>query len=257
MNQILPNKQIYELNNYIVELGDIAANAFYSFNYDVYAKHKNDVVTSIDKKIEESLKEHIASNFPEHAIISEESKNKKGNQYVWYIDPLDGTKNFVNHIPFFSIAVALFNKESNKFIYSSVYNPISKELFFYDSKNTYLSISGSKENKKRLPLLNNSKYISIGNPGMRFSEVCNSPYFSKLNYRIRQLGSASLELAYVSAGYLDGALFFNLHEWDYMAGIGLLMGAGINYMLKKNALVCGNNSFNDFMLLLDDVLGKG
>jgi myo-inositol-1(or 4)-monophosphatase len=112
----------------------------------VKAKAKHDIVSGADLKSEKIILAILKSNFPKHATVAEESGSRnKGSEFVWYVDPLDGTANFVSGNPYFSVSIALARK--GKVVLGVVYCPISNELYvaepgrgaFLNSKRVYVS----------------------------------------------------------------------------------------------------------------------
>jgi len=101
------------------------------FETDIFKQLKEDksIVTLADRESEEVIKKNIFDIFPKHSILGEETgMTQNENDYVWYIDPIDGTRNFANHIPVFAVSIALaFKKE---LIMGVIYNPATKTLFY-------------------------------------------------------------------------------------------------------------------------------
>ncbi|MFK4331995.1 MULTISPECIES: inositol monophosphatase family protein [Bacillus] len=190
-------------------------------NLEVTNKGLNDIVTSMDRDINCFLESSINRYYPNHNIISEENNTDlsvvQNSNYSWIIDPLDGTVNYVHQKINFTIAIALC--KNNEPMISGIYDP-SRDEFFYAIKNKGAFLNDKKifmkhENSLQECLLN----------------VCwnqkNNPFKQPFNVRgIRQLGSASLELAYIAAGRLDIFLYDRLQPWDFVAGKLLIEEAG-------------------------------
>src|SRR5258708_2840811 len=95
---------------------------------EVSYKDSHKVVTEYDKKAEEIILTAIKKTFPDHTILSEEAGlNDKLSEYLWIIDPLDGTSNFSHHLPYFAVSIALFHKGNP--LLSVIYLPLSEELY--------------------------------------------------------------------------------------------------------------------------------
>lgn len=118
--------------------GQILSDNFFS-SPNVETKSKHDIVTDTDRKSEKVILQLIKSHFPEHSIIAEESgSHKQLSEYSWYVDPLDGTANFVTGNPYFSVSIALAFKD--EIILGIVFNPLLKELYYAEKdKGTYLN----------------------------------------------------------------------------------------------------------------------
>jgi myo-inositol-1(or 4)-monophosphatase len=206
--------------------------------------NKNDLVTEFDYKSEEIIINNIKKAFPSHSIISEEDGlNDNSSEFKWIIDPLDGTVNFANNIPIFSVSIAL--TKDNEIIQGAVYNPIIDELFFAEKDN------GTTLNNKKITVSDKSDFqTSLLVTGFPYN-VNEKPElslnsFNKIVSRgipVRRLGSAALDLAYVACGRFEGFWEVNLKSWDVAAGILLVNEAGgicTNYDSKKSEVNDGN-----------------
>ena len=208
-------------------------------------KGHNDFVTEVDKAAEEIIIRVLRKTYPNHQMIGEESGiSKEGdNDYVWIIDPLDGTTNFIHNIPHFCISIALRYK--NKLEQAVIYDPIRSEIF------TASRGHGATLNERKIRISQCQKLekalIGTGFP-FRDPEYFEE-YFSMFKRifpqtaGIRRLGSAALDLAYVAAGRLDGYFEANLKPWDMAAGVLLVKEAGgliSDYEAKENYLQTGN-----------------
>ena len=211
----------------------------------VSSKGPSDFVTNSDKKVEKILIEELTKSRNKFSIISEEIgevKNSDKDNY-WIIDPIDGTSNFLHGIPHFSISIAL---KSNKEIVSGlVFDPIKNEMFYGEKNNgAYFNNQRIRVSKK-----NNLDECLFGTniEGVKFT-----------NLNVRCSGSASLDLAYVSAGRLDGFFQNKLNIWDIAAGILLIEEAGgkVNNFEKNkisniNLKASSTNIFTKMMENLD------
>jgi len=187
----------------------------------------NDLVTEIDKKSEKKVIEVIHSYFPEHNVLSEEAGNLNINSdYIWIVDPIDGTVNYAHSLPIFCISIALEIKKKVKL--GLVYNPFSGEKFFSEEgKGAFLN--GKKisvSNKKYLKdgiLVTGFPYNAKNNVDHCIDHFVN---FLKLGLPIRRLGSAALDLCYVACGRFEGFWEVSLNPWDVAAGYLILNEAG-------------------------------
>ncbi len=187
----------------------------------------NDLVTEIDKKSEAKIIEIIHSYFPEHNVLSEEIGDlKMQSDYVWIVDPIDGTVNYAHSIPIFCISIALEIKK--EVIMGVVYNPVSNEIFFSEiGQGAYLNekkihVSQTPELKGSL-LVTGFPYGAKDNQDHCIDHFVN---FVKLGLPIRRLGSAALDICYTACGYFDGFWEVNLNAWDVAAGYLIAKEAG-------------------------------
>lgn len=189
-------------------------------------KNKNDFVTEIDTQAENIIIETIKHFQPNHAFLCEESGKSGDSNFVWIIDPLDGTTNFLSGIPHFAVSIALENKGVIE--QAVIYDPIKHELF------TASKGDGAQLNNKKIRV-NKKKELQGALLGTGFP-FGNSTYVDKFTNSfqllyphisgIRRFGAASLDLAYVACGRLDGFWEFNLKPWDIAAGTLLIKEAG-------------------------------
>jgi myo-inositol-1(or 4)-monophosphatase len=216
-----------------------------------------DLVTDYDVKIELYLKERLAAAFPEHTLVGEEtSEGIIHPDKAIYIDPIDGTTNFVHGIPFCAISIGVW--DGGKPVAGVVYNPVLDELFFAEKgKGAYcndeaLQVSG-EETLERSLMATGFPYTKI-EQGEDFRWAMNSieailPYTRD----IRRLGSAALDLCYVARGTFEGYFEINLKPWDVAAGILMVKEAGGSvsrhdgqaYTLDERTIVASNGRIQD------------
>lgn len=190
-------------------------------------KHDGSVVTAIDKMIETQLVAYIRELFPDDSIVGEEGEGYVGtSDFVWHIDPIDGTDNFLRKIPFCAVSVARLGS-SREGSFGIIHNPITQQTFsalmdhgVYEKTRVYklnddllggravISISRGRESWMKSASYNLRKAI-----GTEFGKC--DPY-----------GCCALELAYIAANRIDGYLIYGLHSWDYAAGLYLVQSAG-------------------------------
>ncbi len=195
---------------------------------DVLQKGSNDIVTNIDKEAEQVIRDTILKSYPKHSIVGEELGDVTGEEadYLWIIDPLDGTTNFIKGIPHYAISIAL--KVKGRLDQAVVYDPIRGELF------TASRGQGAQLNSKRIRV-NNAVDIAgtVLATGFPFKQKHHmDAYFDAFKALfvhtadIRRGGSAALDLAYVAAGRVDGFFEIGLKPWDTAAGQLLVKEAG-------------------------------
>jgi myo-inositol-1(or 4)-monophosphatase len=193
----------------------------------VSQKRPNDYVTEIDQAAEKEIIKLIRKAHPGHGILGEETGKTAGNDYTWIIDPLDGTRNFIHGFPQFAVSIALRYK--NKIEHGVIYDPVRQELF------TASRGKGAQLNNKRIRVSKHTELeeclLGTGFP-YRHSEEYRQAYLDSLQTLIpicgdvRRAGAATLDLAYVAAGRLDGFWELKLQPWDIAAGSLLIKEAG-------------------------------
>lgn len=198
----------------------------------------HDLVTEVDKGSETMIRNLIRTHFPHHAILGEEGvapgaeaseqalREVKDEEYVWIVDPIDGTTNFVHGFPFFSVSIALAHR--GEVIVGVVYDPIRDELFVAEKgKGAY--VKGKKMNVSKETQLSDS-LIATGFPAdAAFALPVNMKGLEAVTPKVRNIrvaGSAALHLAYVAAGRLSGFWEIGLSSWDIAAGALLVSEAG-------------------------------
>ena len=210
-------------------------------NLQVSKKGPKDFVTNSDKKTEKVLINELTKNKKKYSILSEEIGFIKNddNDYVWVIDPIDGTTNFLHGIPHFCISIGL--KFKDEIISGIIFDPIKNEIF-YAEKN-----QGAFFNNHRIRV---SKRKNLDE--CLFATNKNGLSSADLNARI--FGSAALDLAYVASGRIDGYFQNDLNLWDIAAGTLIVKEAGgivNNYDLEKTSnikLVASSEIINEKML---------
>ena len=194
-------------------------------NLQIQSKRIGDFVTSADLKVEQSLLETLKYYYPNANFISEEFGKIRGDGETIVIDPIDGTSNFIHGIPHTAIVIGkIVNEEITDGI---IFNPIMNEFY-------WASIGkGAWCNNKRIRVSKREDLSSclIGT-GIPFGDKIYAKYFKELNNiskktsGIRRLGAASIDLAYVASGKIDGFWEKNLNLWDVSAGVLLVKEAG-------------------------------
>ena len=206
-------------------------------------KGKNDFASDVDRAAEREIINIIKTAYPDHAILAEESGQHEGNDYVWVIDPLDGTTNYLHGFPQYAVSIAL--KYRNRLEVAVIYDPLRDELF------TARRGGGAMLNNRRLRVTNQStmKGALIGTGFPFKTDLHLDAYvgmFKAISMQaagIRRAGAAALDLAYVAAGRLDGFWEIGIMEWDMAAGILLIQEAGgvvTDLSFNDNYLQTGN-----------------
>lgn len=204
-----------------------------------------DLITQVDYLSEKIILSGIREAYPEHAVLSEEAGiNEAASDYMWIIDPLDGTTNYAQGLPVFAVSIAL--QYQGETVLGVVYAPFMRQMF------AAVRGRGSYLNEKRIKVSDKTEFknafLATGFPYDRAVHPDNNlKYFCHLKPKvrgIRRLGSAAYDLACVAAGIFDGYWEINLNWWDVAAGALLVEEAGgkVVYLKEKRgvSLVAGN-----------------
>jgi myo-inositol-1(or 4)-monophosphatase len=194
---------------------------------EVEYKGKNSLVTEVDKSSEDLIVKIIKSSFPSHGILAEEAgRDRKTSSYLWIIDPLDGTTNYIHTYPVFSISIAL--EVEGIIRLGIVYDPIREEFFSAElGKGAYMnekSIRVSRVSAIKESLLCTG--FTHENEWMVDENLRHFENFIRRAQAVRRDGSAALDLCYVACGRYDGFWELGLHPWDTAAGFLILKEAG-------------------------------
>jgi myo-inositol-1(or 4)-monophosphatase len=194
---------------------------------EVHEKNPRDLFSEVDVKAEQIIIQTLLKAYPSHGIIAEESGAYQQHQdYVWYIDPIDGTNNYLHGYPHFCVSIALRVKD--KLECAVVYDPIHQECFSAGRG------QGARINDRRLRLAPRAPELSHSLLGttLGFKATLQSKYENKFYELastvagVRKNGAAALELAYVAAGRLDLFVGVHLKSWDMAAGALIIQEAG-------------------------------
>lgn len=225
--------------------GSILRKYFEKENFSVIQKSVSyDLVTNIDKESQEGINAILSKHFPDIPVIGEEGSIQTGKQsQAFYVDPLDGTFNFVHKYPFFSVSLGYW--ENNEPVIGVVFDPVRRDLF-YSQKGEGAYLNGERIHVSDRTSLEGS-YLVTGFPYKegkhpRIEKEIRS--VMKLT-DLRVLGSAALELCYVAKGIIDGYWEYDLSSWDLAGGVLIAQEAG--------AVVTKPNG-EDFDLFEGDVL---
>ena len=242
---------LHEIISWVQKVGAYQKEELAKKNFEVYEKDsKINLVTNVDVESEKRLIQYIKARYPEHTILGEETGSGLGEEnttgdYVWVIDPIDGTTSFIHGFPMYAISVALKYKGITEI--GVVYAPLMELKF------AAIRGKGAFLNEKKIGVSTTKELIkSLVATGFQYNlkkDNTNLKYFSHLIDQIadiRRTGSAALDLCFVAAGQLDGYWEFDLKEWDIAAGALILKEAGgkIETFNQEGhpLLVCGNPS---------------
>jgi len=229
-------------------------------------KSHADFVTEVDKRSEEAILNFLSTHFPEDAVVAEESGTHAGkSRYRWYIDPLDGTKNFMHGFPVFSVSIGL--ARDDEIVAGVVYLPILGELFSAEKgKGAFLNgqpirVSNVKEWNRVLLATgfphNNRELLEIYLQSFR-------ELFMRVS-AVRRVGSAAADLAYLACGRFDGFWELKLNPYDIAAGILLIQEAGGRvsdvtggsaHFESGNILAANPHIYEDMLKITKSVFGE-
>ncbi|NIK77931.1 myo-inositol-1(or 4)-monophosphatase [Paenibacillus castaneae] len=201
-----------------------------------YSSH--DLVTEVDKGSERLIKNLILTHFPKHSFLGEEGvepgpeastralENIRDAEYLWIVDPIDGTTNFVHGFPFFCVSIALAH--NGEVIVGVVYDPMKDELFVAEKgKGAY--VHGKRMQVSKEETLQGS-LVATGFPADHiYALPLNLKGIGAIAPQVRNLriaGSAALHMAYVASGRLSGFWEIGLNSWDLAAGSLLIQESG-------------------------------
>lgn len=232
---------------WIKEAGEIIRSSFESTLSIQYKSNPNDLVTNMDKEVEQFLIGKIQDRYPDHRILGEEGYGDEVTDLdgvVWIIDPIDGTMNFVHQQRNFAISIGIYG-DGVGYI-GLIYDVVHEELYHAFKGN------GAYMNEVPLPKLDQVKIeeavISI-NPvwvteNRRFDHNVIVPIVKKVR-GTRSYGSAAIECAYVAAGRLDAYITMRLAPWDFAAGIILIeeVGGSVSTLNGEPLDLISKNSF--------------
>lgn len=222
-------KDIERLKNIVIEAGKIVIEGYHA-SKQIEHKGVVDLVTQYDVQTEQFIMKALEEEFSDYKLIGEESHHGTYHyQKAIYIDPIDGTTNFIHGIPHLAISIGVWEYGEPKL--AVVYNPILDELFWAVSR------EGAYRNEKRLRVSTQKELqqslIATGfpyakvNKGMEYHWVIDTMTSLLPNIRdIRRLGAAALDLCYLAEGKTDGFYEIDLKPWDIAAGILVLLEAG-------------------------------
>ncbi|ALT77050.1 MULTISPECIES: inositol monophosphatase family protein [unclassified Roseateles] len=195
----------------------------------INTKSPNDFVTEVDQAAEQIIIETLLQAYPDHGILAEESGREHGNktsEFVWIIDPLDGTTNFIHGLPMYCVSIALAHRGVVQ--QAVVYDPTRNDLF-YATKGR-----GAFMNDRRLRVSKRTRLSdALIGTGFPFRRGDNFKRYMKMFEAVmvecaglRRPGAAALDLCYVAAGYYDAFFETGLQPWDVAAGSLIITEAG-------------------------------
>ena len=197
---------------------------------DIRSKGGTDIVTQYDDAAEKAALAVLQGHFPYHAYLAEESGNSSGaegeQRLIWMVDPIDGTHNYANQLPFWCVSVAVASPEGD-ILACAIYDPLHKELFTA-AQGGGATLNGYSIHCSTKAALGMAVVAyDIGHDDQISTQMVElvaqvQPRVGK----VRHLGSAALSLTYVAAGRLDAYYHLSLQPWDIAAALLLVQEAG-------------------------------
>lgn len=192
----------------------------------VESKGANDFVSEVDIMAEREIVSTLRRAYPDHAIVGEEGGGEANADYVWLVDPLDGTTNFLHGFPHFAVSIAVLHR--GRLEAGVIYDPVRQELFTAD-RGGGATLEGRRIRMRERPSIDGA----LLGTGFPFRQPEHKPAYlgmfaDALEHAgdIRRAGSAALDLAYVACGRLDGYWELGLSRWDIAAGALMVQEAG-------------------------------
>ncbi len=223
-----PGNLCAEVREIAIRAGDYIGGQLKSLKAsDVESKGLHNFVTHVDKTAEKLIVKALEPLLPEAGFIAEENTiHTKDSPFQWVVDPLDGTTNFIHGLPCFSVSIALMYR--GKVVLGVVYEINQNECFYgWDKGGAYLN--GEPIRVSEAGSLNDS-LLATGFPYFDYSLT--DKYMElftwclRNSHGVRRMGSAAVDLAYVSCGRFEGFFEYSLSPWDVAAGSLLVREAG-------------------------------
>ncbi len=217
-----------ELENIAREAGVFIRNEVTKFDMNrAEVKGLNNFVSYVDKSAEQLIVNRLRILIPDAGFCTEEgTATSDGKKYLWVVDPLDGTTNFMHGCPPFAVSIGL--KEYGDEVAGVVYEITADEMFAA-WKNGGAFLNGKKIHVSKVTKLSGS-LVATGFPYSDFSKleayIGLFTWFLKNSHGVRRLGSAATDIAYIACGRFEAFYEYGLHPWDIAAGTIILREAG-------------------------------
>jgi myo-inositol-1(or 4)-monophosphatase len=209
------------------EAGSIIREGFNNNLSINYKTNESDLVTNIDTASEKLIADFIRKKYPTHGILAEEGGEiKNGTEYIWVVDPLDGTVNFAHGLPIFSVSIGI--QKEGKTVAGVVYDVVQNVVYSAEAgsgayaDSAKINVSGNS-NLKHSILVTGFPYNIRENP---YSALEKFVALTKASRGMRRLGSAAIDFCYVAKGVFDGFWEVYLNPWDVCAGKLIVEEAG-------------------------------
>lgn len=213
----------------------------------VQEKGEKDVVSYVDKTAEDIIRDYVLKNFPDHHVVGEEYGGEDGGEYVWYVDPLDGTKNYILGFPIFGTSVGVVYRGEP--VAGAVYLPYFNVLYWAGKglgawkDGTQICVS-DRDQLKRCSVAYGFPSRAKRNLDIYWSIF--KAIFDKVG-SMRRPGAAAVDLCFLAEGIFDGVVEFELNPWDLCAGVVIVKEAGgvvdLTNGLKKRTDIVSSTLF--------------
>jgi myo-inositol-1(or 4)-monophosphatase len=234
------------------EAGSIIKEGFGKNLQIEFKTNESNLVTQIDKQSEECIINFIKKKYPGHGILAEETGETPGNEYLWVIDPLDGTTNFAHGFPIFSVSIGVAR---NGETFAGVIYDVMQDKMYMAEKGGGAYMDGAKITVSKTDKLSRALLVT----GFPYN-ISENPYgtldkfveLTKISRGMRRLGSAAIDFCYVARGVFDAFWEVHLQPWDIAGGKIIVEEAGgivTNFKGEKidhfsKQICCGNPSIH-------------
>lgn len=191
----------------------------------IHSKGDRNLVTDVDRSAQGMIIDHIERHFPQHGIIAEEGGSRRENaEYIWIIDPLDGTHNYIRGVSIFGISIGIVH--NGMYIGGIIAMPSAGELYVAEKG------SGAYKNNKKIAVSGHRLLAECSvsfDSGLRHAPARMLPVLGALAdraFNVRMFGSSARALSYLAEGKIDVSVEFEDQPWDCAAGICLIEQAG-------------------------------
>lgn len=227
-------------------------------------EHKgfNDLVSYVDKEAEKIVVKGLQNLIADAGFITEEGTiSKEGEEYVWIIDPLDGTTNFIHGVPLYSVSIGLMRNQ--EMILGVVYEVNNNECFYATKgggafcNDTPIAVSPSPKLQSSL--------VTTGFPYADFGKMQSYltilEHLMRNSHGVRRFGSAAVDLCYVACGRVEGFFEYNLNSYDVSAGTLIVQEAGgevsdfaggDNYLFGREIIASNKKIHSELLKVIHD-----
>lgn len=255
LSTMLPGATDLDRERQVAEAAVRAAGAFLvsrqGYTHVLHEKARHDDVLDVDEAAEAIILDHLREAFPNDSTQSEEAGvAQKETARLWVVDPLDGSANFQHRSPVFGVAIGLVVDATT--LLSVIYVPVLDELYTaVKGQGAYcngLPIQVSAVNRLDDAVIYVGDFARTGTPKDNAPRLATLARLANDAYRVRMVGTAALDFAYVASGRADGLIMYTAHPWDVKAGTLLVeeaggratavtTAAGLNFLVFGNAAV--------------------
>lgn len=192
---------------------------------EIRSKGDRNLATNVDNEAERIIVDKIKNKYPQHGILAEENERENlDKEWLWIIDPLDGTHNFIRNIGIFGVSIGLVFQ--NNFVGGVIYMPLEDELYVGEEKN------GAYKNNKKITISSkdNLKECTLSfDSSIRYKSELMAEILRRLSlhvFNIRMFGSSVRTLSYLAEGNIDITVEFYDRPWDFAGGVCIVKEAG-------------------------------